>query len=97
MIDHPANLNLGNAIKTGFQNSKGDIIGISGFYMKEIFSKKIITDSGSIKKEAFILKKSCITVRIETELIETVSEKREMLINPSGTNIASQIAAFSIL
>lgn len=69
--------------------------GYLDFISLENFAKRIITDSGGIQKEAFILKKPCITLRTETEWIETVEEKWNLLVNPSDKNIASKISSFN--
>ncbi len=68
--------------------------GYLDFIALENSSKRIITDSGGIQKEAYILKKPCITLRTETEWVETVAEKWNLLINPSEKDIASKIACF---
>lgn len=69
-------------------------LGYLDFITLENFSKRIITDSGGIQKEAYILKKPCITLRTETEWVETVEEKWNLLINPSDKFIASKIKSF---
>lgn len=71
-----------------------DPLGYMDFITLENFSRRIITDSGGIQKEAYILKKPCITLRTETEWIETVEEKWNLLISPTDQEIASKISAF---
>jgi UDP-GlcNAc3NAcA epimerase len=69
--------------------------GYLDFITLEHFSKRIITDSGGIQKEAYILKKTCVTLRTETEWVETVKEKWNLLINPRDEMIASKISGFN--
>ncbi len=69
-------------------------LGYLDFIRLEYSSKKIITDSGGIQKEAYILQKPCITLRTETEWVETVEEKWNLLINPADKMIASKISSF---
>ena len=68
--------------------------GYLDFIVLEQASKRIITDSGGIQKEAYILRKPCITLRTETEWVETVEEKWNLLVNPADAAIASKIAGF---
>ncbi len=68
--------------------------GYLDFIVLEYYSKRIITDSGGIQKEAYIQCKPCITLRTETEWVETVEEGWNLLINPGNKDIALQIVDF---
>ena len=71
-------------------------LGYLDFITLETFAKRIITDSGGIQKEAYILKKPCITLRTETEWVETVEENWNLLINPSKQKIFEEISSFKV-
>lgn len=70
--------------------------GYLDFIALEYAAARIITDSGGIQKEAYLLRKPCITLRSETEWVETVEEKWNLLINPADKNITSQIVDFIV-
>ena len=71
-------------------------VGYLDFIMLEQSSEKIITDSGGIQKEAYILKKPCITIRPETEWVETVKEGWNILVMPNDENFCERIIKFNI-
>jgi len=85
---------LSSTIKISENIQLTEPLGYLDFIMLENYSHRIITDSGGIQKEAYILKKPCITLRTETEWVETVFEKWNLLVSPTSQNIVAEIATF---
>lgn len=50
------------------------------YYLK--YAKLLITDSGGIQKEAFFAKTQTLTIRNETEWLETIKAKYNRLVEP---------------
>lgn len=53
---------------------------------------KVLTDSGGLQKEAFFLKKPCITLREETEWIETLEDNWNFIVGTDQTKILEKFA-----
>jgi UDP-N-acetylglucosamine 2-epimerase (non-hydrolysing) len=72
-----------------------DPIGYLDFLWLMNNSEKILTDSGGIQKEAYILKKPCITLRENTEWVETVNEGWNILVHSNKNNVLKAIKNFN--
>jgi len=57
-------------------------------------AKLILTDSGGVQKEAFILKRPCITLREETEWLETVEAGWNVLVGADPESIVEGTKGF---
>lgn len=57
-------------------------------------AKKIMTDSGGVQKEAYILRVPCITLRDTTEWVETVEDGRNILVGSDRGKIVKAVKGF---
>lgn len=57
-------------------------------------AQMILSDSGGIQKEAYILSKPCVTLRYETEWVETVSSGWNLLLPTNADNFPQAINSF---
>ncbi len=69
-------------------------IGYFDFIWLEKNAKKILTDSGGMQKEAYMLKVPCITLRENTEWIETVEDGWNVLVGSSKEKILNAVNTF---
>ncbi len=52
---------------------------------------KVLTDSGGLQKEAFFLKKPCITLREETEWVETLEDNWNFVVGTDEAKILEKV------
>jgi len=57
-------------------------------------AKKVLTDSGGVQKQAYLLKTPCITLRENTEWIETVKDGWNVLVGADKEKIVKMINEF---
>jgi UDP-N-acetylglucosamine 2-epimerase (non-hydrolysing) len=57
-------------------------------------AKKILTDSGGVQKEAYIFKVPCITLRENTEWVETVKDGWNVLVGAYEEKIVKMVNNF---
>lgn len=71
-----------------------DPVGYIDMIQLEMNARKIVTDSGGVQKEAFFLNKPCITMREETEWVETVQNGWNVLVGSDKEKIIDAILNF---
>lgn len=93
---HPRTRNMisGSGINIPDNLKLSEPVSYFDFIVLENYSNRIITDSGGIQKEAYILKKPCITLRPETEWIETVEDGWNILLEPDSKNFIDIVNNF---
>jgi UDP-N-acetylglucosamine 2-epimerase (non-hydrolysing) len=93
---HPRTKKLLTKIKIPKTNTLKiiDPLGYIDMLTLEKNAKKILTDSGGIQKEAYWLKIPCITLRDDTEWVETVENKWNILVGTNQNKIIKAIKNF---
>ena len=54
-------------------------------------AKKAVTDSGGLQKETYILDTPCVTVRDQTEWVETLIGNHNILAKPNAEDIVNKV------
>lgn len=73
-----------------------DPVGYLDMLRLEANASKILTDSGGVQKEAFLLNIPCITMRDETEWTETVDQKTNILVGADKREIIECVESFQV-
>jgi UDP-N-acetylglucosamine 2-epimerase len=85
---------IANGIVFG-ENIRGiDPVGYLEFLNLECHAEAILTDSGGVQKEAYLLQVPCITLREETEWVETVEDGWNVLVGSNTDYIVKMAHEF---
>ena len=74
-------LGLGNLLKSADNIKTIEPVGYLDMIILEKNAHKIVTDSGGVQKEAYFMNIPCITMRTETEWVETVNSGWNTIVN----------------
>jgi UDP-N-acetylglucosamine 2-epimerase len=96
---HPRTIKELNRNSIDIKSSNGFIItkpkGYLDFLKLLINAKKVVTDSGGVQKEAYLLKIPCITIYNSTSWVETVKDGWNILVEPEEKKIVNAINNFN--
>ncbi len=69
-------------------------VGYLDMMMLEKYAHTVVTDSGGVQKEAYLHKTPCLTVRSETEWVETVKDAWNILVGNNLDKIPEYLKSF---
>lgn len=87
---------LGLKIPIGSNLRLIDPVGYLDMLMLEQNARLIMTDSGGIQKEAYFFKVPCVTLRPETEWVETVQSGWNVLVGANKTQLIEAVQNFIV-
>lgn len=62
----------------------GRLAGVNGEVYNFVFSRRVLTDSGGLQREAYLLRKPFLVLRKNTEWVELVEYNQVLLCDPDN-------------